>query len=84
MGFIITFIDLLFRALWIAILGTVLMSWIDPSGSSRVSQVLREITDPILTPVRKILPTVGMLDFSPLVALLLLEFIRMMIISALS
>jgi YggT family protein len=84
MGFIITFIDLLFRALWIAILGTVLMSWIDPSGSSRVSQVLREITDPILTPVRKILPTVGMLDFSPLVALLLLEFIRMMIISVLS
>lgn len=84
MGFIITFIDLLFRALWIAILGTVLMSWIDPSGSSRVSQVLREITDPILTPVRKIVPTVGVLDFSPLVALLLLEFIRMMIIGALS
>ena len=40
-----------------------------------VLNFLWETTEPILRPIRRVLPTAGGLDFSPLVALLLLQFI---------
>jgi YggT family protein len=76
MGFLVTFIDLLFTALWLSILGRVIMSWIDPSRGMRLSQILMEITEPILAPIRSVLPTIGMFDFSPIVALVLLRLIQ--------
>jgi YggT family protein len=81
-GFLVTFINLLFQALFFAILGRVLISWIDPMGNMRVTQVLREITEPILAPIRSVLPNFGMLDLSPLVAMLLLNLIQGLILRA--
>lgn len=83
MGFILTFIDLLFNALFLCILGSVIMSWIDPMGNYRISHILREIVEPILSPIRRVLPTIGMFDFSPIVALLLLQLIRGVLLSVL-
>ncbi len=83
MGFIHTFIDLLFTALFFSILGSVIMSWIDPMGNYRISHILREIVEPILAPIRKVLPTIGMFDFSPIVAMLLLQLIRNILLSIL-
>lgn len=84
MGFLIMFINLLFQALWFCVLGSVIMSWIDPMGTTRVTQILREITEPIVSPIRRVLPTIGMLDFSPIVALLLLQLIRTFLLGVLS
>lgn len=81
-GFLVTFINLLFQALFFAILGRVLISWVDPMGNMRVTQVLREITEPILAPIRSVLPNFGMLDLSPLVAMLLLNLIQGLILRA--
>lgn len=81
-GYLVTFINLLFQALFFAILGRVLISWIDPMGNMRVTQVLREITEPILAPIRSVLPSFGMLDLSPLVAMLLLNLIQGLILRA--
>jgi YggT family protein len=81
-GFLVTFINLLFQALFFAILGRVLISWVDPMGNMRVTQVLREITEPILAPIRSVLPNFGMLDLSPLVAMLLLNLIQSLILRA--
>lgn len=81
-GFLVTFINLLFQAFWFAILGRVLISWIDPMGNMRITQILREITEPILGPIRRVLPTMGMFDFSPIVALFLLQFVQMLIMGA--
>lgn len=81
-GFLVTFVNLLFQALWFAILGRVLISWIDPMGNMRVTQILRELTEPILAPIRSVLPTIGMFDFSPIVALLLLNLVQGLIMSA--
>lgn len=75
-GFFVSFIDILFNVLLFAILGRVLISWIDPMGNMRVTQILREITEPILAPLRSILPQVGMFDLSPLVAMLLLQLLH--------
>jgi YggT family protein len=75
-GFISSFIDILFNVLLFAILGRVLISWIDPQGNMRATQILNEITEPILAPLRSILPQLGMLDLSPLVAMLLLQLLH--------
>lgn len=82
-GFIETFISLLFQALSFAILGRVLLSWIDPQGGMRVTQILGEMTEPILRPIRSVLPTIGMFDFSPIVAMVLLQVVGNALLSAL-
>lgn len=81
-NFVETFINLLFQALLFAILGRVLISWIDPMGNMRVTQILHEITEPILAPIRSILPNFGMFDLSPIVAMLLLQLLQQLIVRA--
>jgi YggT family protein len=48
----------------------------------RITQILREITEPILGPIRRVLPTFGMIDLSPLVAMLLLNLLQGLIMRA--
>jgi YggT family protein len=70
--FIRNFFELFFLALWLLIFGRVLMSFIDPTGRNQVSAFLIQTTEPILGPVRRLLPQTGMFDFSPLIVLLIL------------
>jgi YggT family protein len=70
--FVATFAGILLVVLWLAVLGRVLLSWFDASGSSRVARVLIQVTEPILAPVRRFLPQGGTLDFSPILVLLVL------------
>ena len=66
------FLSLLLIALWLLVLGRVLMSWFDPGRSNQVSRFLVQATEPFLAPVRRFLPQTGMFDFSALIVLLLL------------
>ncbi len=86
-SFLASFIGLLFNILSFAILGRVLLSWIDPMGNMRVTQVLRDLTEPILAPIRSLLnslvPNMQMLDFSPIIATLLLQALSRLLLQAL-
>jgi YggT family protein len=67
---------LLINALVFIIFVQALASWMLPQFSGKQwSILLRELSDPILMPIRQVLPTFGSIDFSPLVAILLLEFV---------
>ncbi len=81
-SYIITFTQLLLQVLSLAILGRVLLSWVDPMGNMRVSQILRDLTEPILGPIRSLLPSMGMIDISPIVAMLLLQALGQLVVSA--
>ena len=70
--FIRNFLQIFLMALWLLILGRVLMSWFDPGRSNQVSRFLVQVTEPILAPVRRLLPQTGMFDFSALIVLLIL------------
>ncbi|MEJ2150801.1 MAG: YggT family protein [Chloroflexota bacterium] len=50
----------------------VLVSWVrlDPY-SNPIANFLYTVTEPVLQPIRSILPSTGMIDFSPMVAMLL-------------
>ena len=80
MNFLINFIELLVLVLNLAIFGRAIMSWISPAGSDPLSAVLFQITEPILKPVRQIMPATGMIDLSPLVALILMNVIAYFLI----
>jgi YggT family protein len=48
------------------------MSWVDPTGSNKISAFLIRATEPILAPVRRMLPQSGMIDWSGFVVLIVL------------
>jgi YggT family protein len=73
--FFFTFIQFLLMALWALIFGRMIMSWIDPTGRNQVSAFLFQTTEPILGPVRRMLPQTGMIDWSGFIVLILLGFI---------
>ena len=76
MGFLVTFLQILLPILQIALLGRVIISWVDPSNQWFISQALYELTEPFLAPIRRMLPNMGMIDFSPMIALLLMTIIQ--------
>ena len=55
-----------------AIIARALISWFDQGMRSTISRFLVQLTEPIIAPIRRVLPTAGMIDFSPMVALLLI------------
>ena len=72
-------INLLFNALTLVIVGRALLSWVDPGLRSPVGRILVDITEPILGPIRRVLPSAGGIDFSPIVAIIALQFIRQLV-----
>ena len=60
-----------------------IFSWFDPGFTSQIGRVIYQITEPIIAPIRQVLPPMGMLDLSVLVALLLLMILQRLIASAL-
>lgn len=58
----------------ILILARVLLSWVIRDPENPLYRFLYSITEPVLAPLRRIIPS-GMLDFSPVVAYLLLQII---------
>lgn len=66
------FISILGTVLVFAILIRALMSWFMPADGSGFMRVLLDITEPILAPIRRILPPLGGIDFSPILAMVLI------------
>ncbi|NLV74714.1 MAG: YggT family protein [Chloroflexi bacterium] len=83
MKYLVTFVSFLFQALNIAILARVLISWVPSLAQSRVGELIYEITEPILGPIRRLLPNIGGFDFSPLIAMVLLQALARLLTRAL-
>lgn len=72
MNGLIELILLLLQLLWFAIFARAIVSWfpVDPNGP--VVRALDAITEPILDPLRRVVPRIGMIDITPMVAILLI------------
>jgi YggT family protein len=66
-----------------ALLVRILFAWIRVPYASRVMRFLWDITEPLLAPIRSVLPVFGGLDFSPLVAFFLLSFVQRLVFTLL-
>ncbi len=79
MFWLYTFVNVLFTLLELAILARVLLSWFRVDPYHPVVAFLYQITEPILSPLRDVIPSLGMIDISPIVALILIDIIRQII-----
>ena len=78
--FIKQFVSILVTVLWIAIIARSIISFF-PIGSTNnpLVALVYQITEPILAPLRRVVPRLGIFDITPMVAIGILFFIRWMV-----
>lgn len=74
-------VDLIFRALDLALLLRVVFSWINANPYNAVVRLVYGITEPFLAPLRRLIPPIGGLDFTPVVALLILDLLQRLVVA---
>ena len=90
MSTVATIVSLLFQVYEFLLLIRVLLSWINtdpyrPAIDHPAVRILERITDPVLAPLRRLIPPVGgTVDISPVVALIILEVVRRILVSILA
>ena len=69
---------------WV-IIAAALITWVSPDPRNPIVMFLRQITEPVLAPVRRLLPPwkTGGLDFSPLIVIIAIQFVERVIFRAL-
>lgn len=82
--FLRTFVAALAWGLSAAILVRVVLSWIRVPLPDAVERWLFDVTEPVLAPIRRALPRMGGLDFSPFIALLLVGLVRQILLQLLT
>ncbi|MBN1679179.1 MAG: YggT family protein [Anaerolineae bacterium] len=63
------------------ILARVLMSWVQIDPNSSLARAIYDLTEPVLQPVRNMLPPASGLDFSPIIVIILLQVVSQFMIS---
>lgn len=77
---IIQLVDMIFTLLTFAIIANAIMSWLPVDRyNNPIARLLDQITAPILEPLRRIVPPLGMMDVTPIVALILLQVLQAVI-----
>ena len=69
--------------IWIVIISA-LITWVNPDPYNPIIRFLRGATEPLLYRVRRFLPPMGGIDFSPFVLILFLYFVDMFVVKTLS
>ncbi len=69
---------------WV-IIAAALITWVSPDPRNPVVMFLRQVTEPVLAPVRRLLPPwkTGGLDFSPLIVILAIQFVERVVLPGL-
>jgi YggT family protein len=80
-GATIGMLNLVFDVFIYSIIGLVILSWVAPGHP--VASLLQSITSPIMRPIQRFMPPMGGFDLSPLVALIGLQFIRILVVQPL-
>ncbi len=81
MDLLVYFVNVFFTLLSLAVLARVLLSWVRVSPYHPAVEFLYRITEPILAPLRRIIPPLGMVDLSPVIALILLQIIGQVLVA---
>ena len=71
-AFVRNFAELFVLALMVLVFGRIVVSWLDPTARNKASVYIVQATEPILAPVRRVLPQTGMIDLSPTIVVLVL------------
>ena len=72
---LLTFLQMLALVLWLLLIARVVLSWTNPMGGGGLVAFIYQATEPILAPIRRVLPPTSGIDWSPLVAMLILGLV---------
>ena len=75
---------LFLKIFFFALIVSVILSWVAPASHNPGAELVNQITEPMLAPLRRVLPNLGGLDLSPILAFMILKLLDMMVINNLA
>lgn len=75
---------LFLKVFFFALIISVILSWVAPTSHNPAAVLVHQICEPILSPIRRILPSLGGLDLSPIFAFIALRLVDMLLIANLA
>ena len=75
-SFIILVINIFAELFFLALIIRIILSWINVSPYNPISKITYQITEPLLGKIRQYIKPLGMFDFSPMIAIIILEVIQ--------
>ena len=77
---IVNFLELLISALMVLVIARVVVSWLAPTGGGGLVAFIYQATEPILAPIRRVVPPSGGLDWAPMIAMLVLGVLLRLVV----
>ncbi len=74
--FIVGIVQQLLFLYELVLIVTVALSWVNPDPYNPIVRMLHAIADPVLDRVRGLIPPIGMIDFTPMLVIVVIEFLR--------
>jgi YggT family protein len=78
---VIQLVQTLFQVYSFILLARVLITWFQVDPYNPIVRILYQLTEPLLAPIRRLLPQTGMMDFSPIVAFIAITVVERIVIS---
>ncbi|MCU1728246.1 YggT family protein [Pseudomonas sp. 7P_10.2_Bac1] len=75
---------LFLKVFFFAIIISVILSWVAPNSASPAAELVNQITEPALAPFRRMLPSMGGLDISPILAFMVIQLLQSYVIPPLA
>jgi len=72
-------LDLIVKIYFWSVIAVVVVSWIAPGSHHPAIQLVAQITEPVMRPVRNVMPSMGGLDLSPIIVFLILNVVSVVI-----
>jgi YggT family protein len=76
---LIQVVNIVFEVLTWLIIGRCVLSFIRHNPSQPIIRFVYEVTEPIMAPLRKLIPAAGGIDFSPIVAVLAITMVQKLV-----
>ncbi len=76
-------VSLLFNIVYFVLVIRIILSWVGADPCNEIVRIIYSVTDPILAPFRRLPLQMGAIDFSPIVAFLVLSVLRNFIVNIL-
>ena len=76
-------VSLVFNILYFLLVIRIILSWLNPDPYNEIVQIIYRVSDPILAPFRRLPLQTGGMDFSPIVAFLVLSVLRNFVVNVL-
>ena len=73
---IIGITSLFLKIFWVAMIVMVIVSWVAPNSHNPAAELAYQISEPVLAPVRRLVPNLGGMDISPIFAFLAIQVIQ--------